>query len=41
MFKGNLYIEFSFKYFLNIAFVREISLKWSGDFGRFKHEWVN
>ena len=33
--------QFSFKYFLYIAFVREISLKLSGSFGQYRHEWVN
>ena len=30
----------SFKYFLNIAFVREIPPKLSGGFGYYGHEWV-
>ena len=30
----------SFKCFLNIAFIREISLKLSGGFGCYRHEWV-
>ena len=29
------------KYFLNIAFVKEISPKLSGGFGCYRHEWVN
>ena len=33
--------HFSFKYFLNIAFVREISQKLSGGFGCYRHEWFN
>ena len=32
--------QFSFKYFLNIAFVREVSPKLSGDFGCYVNEWV-
>ena len=32
--------QFSSKYFLNIAFVREISPKLSGGFGCYRHEWV-
>ena len=32
--------HFSFKYFLKIVFVKEISLKSSGSFGHYRHEWV-
>ena len=32
--------KFSFKYFLYIAFVREISPRLSEDFGRYRHKWV-
>ena len=35
------YKQFSFKYFLKIVFVRVKSLKCSGSFGRYRHEWVN
>ena len=33
--------QFSFKYFLNIAFVREISPKLSGGFSCYGHKLVN
>ena len=33
--------ESYFKYFLNIAFVRKISSKLSGGFGRHRYAWVN
>ena len=32
--------QFSFKCFLNIAFVRKISPKLSGSFGCYRHKWV-
>ena len=32
--------QLSLKYFLNIAFVREISAKPSDRFGCYRHEWV-
>ena len=32
--------HFSYKYFLKIALVREISPNFSGGFGPYRHEWV-
>ena len=32
--------QYLFRYFLNIAFVREISPNPSGNFGCYRHEWV-
>ena len=33
--------QFSFKYFPNVAFVREILPRLSGSFDCCRHEWVN